>query len=459
MPRISSTLSRCRIHSLSNPKSLSREPVAASESKPLPPKRSVELSHQWPEWSELLELLLKKGFLNVDAFDGSKNSSLIRSACLDFARDHLHLIRYFSRRDIHLMAGAGCPTLDRKVVNSGKRLRAHVGINEGDVCSSCSLRSSCEQAYVKANEDENGRTVDVMRYLSMYGLDFNTGSSNKYVKESVRKLMKEMVEFSDKQSSLSLDRLSAKHQMPDDQKPALMKQGDWICPKCDFMNFAKNFKCLRCSGIFQEKVNKLREENEHLPLKKGDWICDKCYFFNFAKNTRCIQCDEKPPKRNLNPGEWECELCNYINFKKNVICIKCSWNRQKASNKKPAISFVCESENDIHNHYSQRKYSSDEEHSNYSICEEDKTDDETNSTSWNKFVDNFPIVGGSSVISKDDRLKEMWKERMLKKQEFSLVDVEVNVNQKEICVPDCLKFDECDDDDDIAGWFKPKREK
>lgn len=42
-------------------------------------------------------------------------------------------IRYFSRRDIHIVAGAGCPSLDRKVVNSGKRLRVHVGIDEGDV--------------------------------------------------------------------------------------------------------------------------------------------------------------------------------------------------------------------------------------------------------------------------------------------------------------------------------------
>lgn len=33
------------------------------------------------------------------------------------------------------MAKAGCPSLDRKVVNSGKRLRAHVGIDEGDVCA------------------------------------------------------------------------------------------------------------------------------------------------------------------------------------------------------------------------------------------------------------------------------------------------------------------------------------
>lgn len=44
--------------------------------------------------------------------------------------------RYFSRKDIQVIAGSGCPSLDRKVVNSGKRLRAHVGIDEGNVCAS-----------------------------------------------------------------------------------------------------------------------------------------------------------------------------------------------------------------------------------------------------------------------------------------------------------------------------------
>lgn len=33
-----------------------------------------------------------------------------------------------------VIAGSGCPSTDRKVANSGKRLRAHVGINEGNVC-------------------------------------------------------------------------------------------------------------------------------------------------------------------------------------------------------------------------------------------------------------------------------------------------------------------------------------
>lgn len=33
-----------------------------------------------------------------------------------------------------VIAASGCPSTDRKVVNSGKRLRAHVELNEGNVC-------------------------------------------------------------------------------------------------------------------------------------------------------------------------------------------------------------------------------------------------------------------------------------------------------------------------------------
>ncbi|KAL4567907.1 hypothetical protein LXL04_023503 [Taraxacum kok-saghyz] len=40
---------------------------------------------------------------------------------------------YFTRGDIHAVAGSGCPSIDRKVVNSGKRLRAYIGIDEGNL--------------------------------------------------------------------------------------------------------------------------------------------------------------------------------------------------------------------------------------------------------------------------------------------------------------------------------------
>lgn len=41
---------------------------------------------------------------------------------------------YLPRKDIQVLVQLGCPSTDRKVVNSGKRLRAHVGIDEGNVC-------------------------------------------------------------------------------------------------------------------------------------------------------------------------------------------------------------------------------------------------------------------------------------------------------------------------------------
>lgn len=43
------------------------------------------------------------------------------------------LLRFLSRKDIGVTVALGCPSLDRKVVNSGKRLRAYVGIDEGNV--------------------------------------------------------------------------------------------------------------------------------------------------------------------------------------------------------------------------------------------------------------------------------------------------------------------------------------
>ncbi|KAG4397248.1 hypothetical protein GLYMA_10G108502v4 [Glycine max] len=102
-----------------------------------------------------------------------------------------------------------------------------------------------------------------------------------------------------------------------------MKQGDWLCPKCNFMNFTRNIRCLRCDSFFEERINQLKEDNNHLPLKKGDWICNKCNFLNFAKNTRCLQCKERTSNRQINPGEW----CIYINFRRNMVFLKCDHRR------------------------------------------------------------------------------------------------------------------------------------
>ncbi|KAK9074563.1 hypothetical protein SSX86_007161 [Deinandra increscens subsp. villosa] len=235
------------------------------------------------------------------------------------------------------LRATGCPSIDRKVVNSGKRLRAHLGIDEGNVCSSCNLRGNCERAYLKAHGDEGGHTVDVMRLVLTYGLDHNKPFINKRLEEAVRSLTKDMVKFG--KNTLDIDhpskrvpsvpRSPAQQQEHRSTSPPI--HGGWNCSKCKFLNFARNIKCLQCNNTIDERLPRSRNNRNDVPLK-GDWLCIRCNFFNFAKNTRCLQCHTNPPQRQLNSGEWECDSCNYINFKRNTACLKCDHKRPKALN-------------------------------------------------------------------------------------------------------------------------------
>lgn len=62
-------------------------------------KPAFQISHPWPEWVDLMECLLKKGHFHAEGNPflnpclGSKESNLIRTACLNFGRDHSHLLR------------------------------------------------------------------------------------------------------------------------------------------------------------------------------------------------------------------------------------------------------------------------------------------------------------------------------------------------------------------------------
>lgn len=100
---------------------------------------------------------------------------------------------------------------------------------------------------MKPRQEEGGRTVDVMRILLTYGLDPITGTLenkpllNKLVKESVKRLLKEMVECSSKQLDSNLLKAkplkrvaSAKDHSSPPEKGHInvpMKPGDWLCPK------------------------------------------------------------------------------------------------------------------------------------------------------------------------------------------------------------------------------------
>lgn len=89
--------------------------------------------------------------------------------------------------------------------------------------------------------------MDVMRVLLTYGLDpvigcvENKPSLNKNVKESVRTLLKEMVDIKvdehdhETPNAAAQDRAGATQESGGDQEQSRtdvpLKQGDWICPK------------------------------------------------------------------------------------------------------------------------------------------------------------------------------------------------------------------------------------
>lgn len=102
---------------------------------------------------------------------------------------------------------------------------------------------------MNAREDEGGRTVDVMRIILTYGLDpiigsvDNKPSLNKMVKESVRRLLKKIVECSTEDRNPNFSdtaevAIKEVHPNPQDEgkKNGPMKQGDWLCPKYGFIS-------------------------------------------------------------------------------------------------------------------------------------------------------------------------------------------------------------------------------
>ncbi|ESQ29750.1 hypothetical protein EUTSA_v10023272mg [Eutrema salsugineum] len=295
-------------------------------------KDVVELVHPWPEWMELMERLVKQNYfdhrrqrdeedemvqsLGIDVsssnvgLGGEENSGValfqdfraVQNACINFGKDRFDILRSLSRNDIQILVGHGCPATDRKVVFSGKLLRKRVHLDEGDVCSSCSLRNSCEKAFLLTNKEDEARTLDLMRILFTYGFDPLSGTvanktllKKKSVKTVVRKLLHEIVKL----SSVPID--------PNLTPPVIKKAP----PK------AKQ----------PPPPPKRRVGRDDIEMKKGDWLCPKCDFMNFAKNTICLQCDAKRPKRQLLPGEWECPECNFLNYRRNMACFHCDCKR------------------------------------------------------------------------------------------------------------------------------------
>ncbi|XP_031103515.1 zinc finger protein VAR3, chloroplastic [Ipomoea triloba] len=336
-------------------------------------------NHPWPEWASFVDCLKTKGYLTESrtasspgdiASEGNGNvfayadRNILKNACLNFGRDRFDILKMLSTQDMQAVVEKGCPNLFRKAVNSAKRLRVYLQIDEGHACGACNLRGSCDRAYVLLKELEgDARTVDIVRILLLYALDplvISGGEKppgRELIDASVRKLLLELIELSEtpldpnltkptpkafletKRSSDSIvdeglesNELKNGHLMRREinthrkvgKDDAKMEKGDWICSRCNFMNFSRNMQCLKCRAEAPERFT-----DNDIEMKKGDWKCITCTFINFASRSSCKRCAGPRPKRQLNPGEWECPSCDFLNYRNNMVCKKCNHDRPR----------------------------------------------------------------------------------------------------------------------------------
>ncbi|CAN6209926.1 unnamed protein product [Urochloa humidicola] len=290
-------------------------------------RREVELVHPWPEWIELMERLAQQRYFDLGraggadeasmaaavpmdlsevseeaGFDFSRDWTTVKNACMNFGRDRFDILKSLPRKDLQVLVGHGCPSMDAKAVFSAKLIRKLVHLDEGDVCSSCNLRNLCSRGYILTRKEDEARTLDVMRILLIYGFDHVKETVEnkpllklKSLKTVVRKLMHEIVKL----SAVPID--------PNLPPPIIRKPPPKVKQP--------------------PPPPKKRVGRDDVEMKKGDWLCPKCDFMNFAKNNVCLQCDAKRPKRQLLPGEWECPRCNFLNYRRNMSCFHCEHDR------------------------------------------------------------------------------------------------------------------------------------
>ncbi|CAA7061454.1 unnamed protein product [Microthlaspi erraticum] len=234
--------------------------------------------HQLPEWTELLQSLSEAGYFSDSGpISGIENEflpgfpdELIRPAlaCLALARDRPELLEMLSRRDVEVVVENGKPFLFKTGPDSLKKMSLYL--------------TSGPQGIVKIMDTEKATTVDLMRLLLSYVVDFASSEGSKHqnqeiVESSIRSLLSQISNFRDQFSD---------------------RNGQAV-------------------GSFQKNIE----------MKRGDWICSRCSGMNFARNAKCFQCDEARPKRQLTGREWECPQCDFYNYGRNVACLRCDCKR------------------------------------------------------------------------------------------------------------------------------------
>ncbi|XP_057722281.1 zinc finger protein VAR3, chloroplastic [Arachis stenosperma] len=246
------------------------------------------VSHPWPEWSRFLSHLTSAGYLHRTPPDLgtfapppelSRQFVAEAAACYAFAADRPNLLRLLSKRDIGVVAENGVPFLFRDAKESIAKMKAFVSTNDAAVL-----------------DTDRATTVDLMKFMLSYASnplvtsESNNLSNRDIVESSVRNLFGELYKLSysapgpNSSDSMQNQISSGYGQTMPPGRNIEMKRGDWICPRCNFMNFARNVKCREC-----EEARPKRQ------LTGGEWECPQCDFYNYGRNMTCLRCDCKRP--------------------------------------------------------------------------------------------------------------------------------------------------------------------
>lgn len=230
-------------------------------------------------------------------------------ACLSFARDRPDFLRFLNKKDIEVIVENGSPFLFKNGAYSTRRLQSF-------------LRADGAEAL----DSEVAQTVDIMRYLVSYACSIHATSDANFLRNrdlvygSTRTLLAELVNLVVGSPGSGLNEAVRGHSvMRQGGQNVQMKRGDWICPKCTFMNFARNMRCLECSEARPKRA-----------LTGGEWECPQCDFFNYGRNMSCLRCDCKRPVGT--PLDTECsaeQILNRSGIDKSEIERKLAANDEK----------------------------------------------------------------------------------------------------------------------------------
>lgn len=99
-----------------------------------------------------------------------------------------------------------------------------------------------------------------------------------------------------------------------------MKPGDWKCPKCCDLQFARNHHCRRCGT--------------GRPVREDEWSCPNCGDKQHAGAPRAVcarrQRSARSPetrarrlRKKIRKGDWICTSCNDLQFASRDSCRRC----------------------------------------------------------------------------------------------------------------------------------------